>query len=95
MLEFLEAPFLILHFYCYTLMLEFLEAPFLVLNFSFYTLMLEFLKDLFLVLHFSYYKLMLEFLKAILGPTLFISYINDLHDNVTCNIAIYANDTAL
>ena len=76
MLEFLEAPFLILHFYCYTLMLEFLEAPFLVLNFSFYTLMLE-------------------FLKAILGPTLFIPYINDLHDNVTCNIAIYANDTAL
>ena len=76
MLEFLEAPFLILHFYCYTLMLEFLEAPFLVLNFSFYTLMLE-------------------FLKAILGPTLFIPYINDLHDNVTCNIAIYANDAAL
>ena len=38
---------------------------------------------------------MLEFLKAILGPTLFIPYINDLHDNVTCNITIYANDTAL
>ena len=30
---------------------------------------------------------------SILGPTLFLLYINDLLDNVTCNIAIYADDT--
>ena len=30
----------------------------------------------------------------ILGPTLFLLYINDILD-VTCNIAIYAGDTAL
>ena len=31
----------------------------------------------------------------ILGPTLFLPYINDLSDDVTCDIAIYADDTTL
>ena len=35
---------------------------------------------------------MLEF---ILGPTLFLLYINDLPDDVICNVAIYADDTTL
>ena len=30
---------------------------------------------------------------AILGPTLFLLYVNDLSDNVICDIAIYADDT--
>ena len=32
---------------------------------------------------------------SILGPTFFILYINDLPDDVICNIAICAGDTAL
>ena len=30
-----------------------------------------------------------------LGPTLFLLYINVLPDDVICNIAIYVNDSAL
>ena len=30
-----------------------------------------------------------------LGPTLFLRYINDLLDDVICNVAIYADDTTL
>ena len=32
---------------------------------------------------------------SILGPTLFLQHINDLRDDVICDIAIYADDTAL
>ena len=32
---------------------------------------------------------------SILGPTLFLSYTNDLLDNVICDVAIFADDTTL
>ena len=32
---------------------------------------------------------------SILGPTFFLLYINDLPDDVICNIAIHADDTTL
>ena len=32
---------------------------------------------------------------SIFGPALFLLYVNDLPDNVICNIAIYADDITL
>ena len=32
---------------------------------------------------------------CIIGPTLFLLYISDLPDDVTCDIAIYADDTTI
>ena len=32
---------------------------------------------------------------SILGPTFYLLYINDLPDDVICNIAIYTDDTTL
>ena len=32
---------------------------------------------------------------SILGPTLFLLYINELPDDVICNIAVYADGTTL
>ena len=43
-------------------------------------------------------QLMLEFLKVsflVLGTTHFLLYINELPDDVICDIAIYADDTTL
>ena len=40
-------------------------------------------------------QLMLKFLKAPLGSTLFLMSINDLPNDIICNIAIYADDTSV
>ena len=40
-------------------------------------------------------KVTKPFVLIILGPTLFLLYINDLPDDVICDIAICADDTTL
>ena len=37
----------------------------------------------------------IQFLRSILGLTLFLLYINDIPDDVVCNIAIYTDDTTV
>ena len=32
---------------------------------------------------------------SILGPTLFVQYVNDFPDNVICDVAIYADDLSM
>ena len=40
-------------------------------------------------------QLMLELVKAVIGPTLYLQYINNLPDDAICNTAIHADDTTL
>ena len=40
-------------------------------------------------------QLKLEFVKAVIGPTLYLQYINSLPDDAICNTAIHADDTTL
>ena len=32
---------------------------------------------------------------SILGPLLFLVYVNDMHESITCQLALYADDSAL
>ena len=40
-------------------------------------------------------QLKLEFVKAVIGPTLYLQYINNLLDDAICNTAIHADNTTL
>ena len=40
-------------------------------------------------------QLKLEFVKAVIGPTLYLKYINNLLDDAICNTAIHADNTTL